>query len=239
MRRLGRGGNCCWCIAKVITALNEPTLREKRVPDLRLAILVSGRGSVVKTVLAACADGRVAGSVVAVASNLGCPALEVARAGGVPSVGFRPLEDFESRPVRDVSLARLVRDAGANLVIVGGYNDYLEESFFDTVAADVIGMYPALLPAFGELPEAIGPALEYGVKTIGVTVHFRTPLTGSGGPIIAQEPLRVDHTDTVDRVTERVVALESKFLPQVLAAFAQGRIRRDGSRVSVTPLEAS
>lgn len=203
------------------------------MPNLKVAILVSGRGSVVKTVLRACGDGRVDGQVVAVASNVDCPALEVARAGGVPTVATCSKADYPSRPERDAALAERVREARADLVVVGGYDEPLEESFFSNVGADVIGMYPALLPAFGELPEAIGPALEYGVKLIGVTIHYRTPLTGSSGPIIAQEPLRVDHTDTVEGVTERVIELESEFLPRILGAFAEGRIKRTGSLVEV------
>lgn len=201
--------------------------------NLRIAILASGKGSVVKTLLRACGDGRIPGEVVAVAGNIECPALEVGEAAGVGTVGFCALDRYESRAARDEALAALVRGSEPGLVVVGGYSDILEESFFANVGADVIGMYPALLPAFGELPEAIGPALDYGVKLIGVTIHFRTPLTGSSGPIIAQESLAVDHTDTVESVTERVIALESEFLPRVLALIAEGRVVRDGEAVRV------
>jgi len=175
------------------------------------------------------------GDVIAVGSNWECPALGLARAANVPTVVACPRDDFDSRTARDAALAGIIRDAGVNLVVVGGYNEPLEASFFEHVRADVIGMYPALLPAFGELPEAIGPALEYGVKTIGVTIHFRTPLTGSTGPIIAQEPLPVTHEDTVAGVTQRVIALESEFLPRVLAAFAEGRVIRENEHVRVLP----
>jgi phosphoribosylglycinamide formyltransferase-1 len=205
------------------------------MPNLTMAILVSGQGSVLKTVLRNCADETVLGRVAAVASNRDCPALEVARAAGVPLVRAYPVGDFPSRSARDAAMGADLRQVGVNLVVVGGYNESLEKSFFDVVGVDAISMYPALLPAFGELPEAIGPALDYGVKTIGVTIHFRTPLSGSSGPIIAQEPLPVDIGDTVAKVTERVITLEAEFLPQVLQAFAEGRVVREGSRVRVRP----
>lgn len=206
------------------------------MPDLKIAILVSGRGSVLKTVLRVCGDGTLRGEIVAVASNIECPALEVARAAAVPFICSYDISAYQSQAERDAAMGADLQDAGANLVIVGGYNDSLDSAFFSGVGtADVISMYPALLPAFGELPEAIGPALDFGVKTIGVTIHFRTPLTGSGGPIIAQEPLPVDIDDTVPGVTERVMSLESQFLPRVLRAFADGRIKREGDRVRVTP----
>lgn len=200
---------------------------------MRIAVLVSGKGSVVRTLLRACEDGRIAGEVVAVAGDIECPALKLAEDAGVETVGFRHLDRYESRAARDAALAELVHSAEADLVVVGGYANVLEATFFDNVDADVIGMYPAILPAFGELPEAIGPALDYGVKLIGVTIHYRTPLTGSSGPIIAQEPLPVDHTDTVEGVTERVIALESEFLPRVIGWIADGRVERSGSTVHV------
>ncbi|MGH2770874.1 MAG: phosphoribosylglycinamide formyltransferase [Actinomycetota bacterium] len=202
---------------------------------MKFGILVSGHGSVLKTVLREFASGYLDGSVAAVGSNRECPGLDVARSAGVPAVSALFASDYESRSARDAALGVFLRSAGVDLVIVGGYNEPLEPSFFESIVVDVIGMYPSLLPAFGELPEAIGPALEYGVKTIGVTIHFRTPLTGSGGAIIAQEPLPVDIDDTVEGVTARVVALEGQFLPRVLRAFTDGRVAREGTRVRVIP----
>lgn len=195
---------------------------------LRIGLLVSGQGSVLRTLLRVCGDGSLPGQVVAVASNRECPALRLAREGGVGHVAAYPVADYASRAERDARMA-----AGVNFVVVGSYSEALEPGFFTGIPRDTISMYPALLPAFGELDEAIGPALEAGVKVIGVTIHFRTPLSVSAGPIIAQEPLPVDTDDTVESVTARVIALESEFLPRVLRAFSEGRVVRKGERVRV------
>jgi phosphoribosylglycinamide formyltransferase-1 len=205
------------------------------VKGLRLAILVSGRGSVLRTVWAACARGSLDGEVVAVASNKECPGLEVARELGVPAVARYPLGDYESRVERDTAMAEGLAAAGVDFVVVGGYDEALEETLVGRDPDRMISMYPAILPAFGELEEAIAPALEEGVKLIGVTVHFRTAGTLSGGPIVAQEPLPVEHGETVEEVTKRVVELESRFIPRVLADFAAGRVHREGDRVRVDP----
>jgi phosphoribosylglycinamide formyltransferase-1 len=202
---------------------------------MNFGVLVSGQGSVLKTVLRACRDGSVDGTVAAVGSNRECPGLEVGRQAGVSHVGAFLGAHYQSQAARDAALGAFLRAAGVELAIVGGYNEPLELAFFEAVGVDVIGMYPALLPAFGELPEAIGPALDYGVKLIGVTIHFRTPMTGSGGAIIAQEPLAVDVDDVLEGVTQRVIDLEAQFLPRVLKAFAEGRVTREGSRVRVAP----
>jgi phosphoribosylglycinamide formyltransferase-1 len=202
---------------------------------LKIGLLVSGNGSVLKTLLRVCGDGSLPGEVVAVASNRECPALGVAREVGVVHVAAFPVDDYASRSDRDTAIAGHLLQANVNFVVVGGYSEPLEPSFFERIPDDTISMYPALLPAFGELDEAIGPALDAGVKTIGVTIHFRTPLTLSTGPIIAQEPLPVDVGDTVESVTARVIALESEFLPRILRAFSEGRVVRTGDSVRVQP----
>lgn len=200
---------------------------------LKIGLLVSGNGSVLKTLLRVTADGSLPGEVVAVASNRECPALGVARDAGIAHVAAYPVDGFASRADRDAEIAEHLLRADVNFVVVGGYSEPLEPSFFERIPHDTISMYPALLPAFGELDEAIGPALEAGVKTIGVTIHFRTPLSLSAGPIIAQEPLPVDVGDTVEAVTTRVIALESEFLPRVLRAFTEGRVQRTGDTVRI------
>lgn len=200
---------------------------------LKIGLLVSGNGSVLRTLLRVTGDGTLAGEVVAVVSNRDCPALDLARGAAVPHVEAYPVAGFASRAERDAAMAADLVRAGVNFVVVGGYSEALEESFFEYTPGNAISMYPALLPAFTELDEAIGPALEFGVKRIGVTIHFRTPLTISTGPIIAQEPLAVDLDDTVESVTARVIELESEFLPTVLRAFLEDRVIREGHRVRV------
>lgn len=201
---------------------------------LALAILVSSRGTVLKTVLRACREGVVAGEVVAVVSNRPCPALDVAREAGIQHVASYSLDAYASRPARDAAMADGLAAAGADFVVVGGYSEVLEEDLVSRYPDRIISMYPAILPAFGELEEAIGPALECGVKLIGVTIHFRTAGTLSGGPIIAQEPLALDAGEAVDDVTTRIVELESRFIPRVLAAFSEQRVHREGDLVRVS-----
>ena len=154
-----------------------------------------------------------------------------------PASATSPLNlitDYASRAELDARIAADLAGADVTFVVVGGYSEALEPEFFDGIPRDTISMYPALLPAFGELDEAIGPPLgAMLVKTIGVTIHFRTAPVGQRRPVIAQEPLPVDVGDTVESVTEVVIALESQFLPRVLRAFCEGRVVREGDRVKV------
>lgn len=207
-------------------------MTEEAVRKLKIGSMVSGNGSVLKTMLRVCDAGEVPGEVVAVASNKDCPALDVAREAGIAARAF-PATEYASRENRDDAIARFLVDGGTDFIVVGGYSEVLEPSFFQIAPEETISMYPASLPAFGELEEAIGPALDYGVKHVAVTIHFRAPLALSNGPIIAQEALPVDVDDTIESVTQRVIKLESRFLPSVLRAFAEGRVSREGARVRV------
>jgi phosphoribosylglycinamide formyltransferase-1 len=203
--------------------------------ELKIGLVTSGRGTLLRYILSACFDGVLNGSVVAVAANRQCPALDVAAKAGIRHVSWHEIADYVDRRARDADMAAGLRRAGADFVLVGGYTEVLEDSFLREFPDRAISVYPALLPAFGELDEAIGPALEYGVKSVGLTIHFRDPLSLSDGAIITQFPLPVDETDSVETVAAGIAALERQHLPRVMQAFAEGRVVRDGRRVKLLP----
>ncbi|MFJ4185172.1 phosphoribosylglycinamide formyltransferase [Kitasatospora sp. NPDC089509] len=203
---------------------------------LKIAVVTSGRGTLLRYAFSACFDGVLNGEVVAVATNRVCPALDVARKVGIGHVAAYPLDEFSSRRERDARMAADLRRAGADFVLVGGYSEGLEDEFLRHFPDRAISVYPTILPAFGDLDEAIGPALDYGVKTLGLTIHFRDPVSLSDGPIIAQVPIPVDIGDTVESVTPKIAAVEREHLPRIMQAFAEGRVTRQGRLVHVRPI---
>jgi phosphoribosylglycinamide formyltransferase-1 len=90
-------------------------------------------------------------------------------------------------------------------------------------AGRLINLHPSLLPAFPGL-RAVRQALVYGVKITGVTVHYVTDELDAG-PIIAQEPVRVEERDTEDSLSARIHAVEHRLLPAVVR-----QLERDGFR---------
>ncbi|MFJ9890365.1 phosphoribosylglycinamide formyltransferase [Streptomyces sp. NPDC091287] len=200
---------------------------------LRIAVLTSGRGTLLRYTISACYDGVVDGEVVAVATNRDCPALDVARKAGISTTASYPETSYGSPAERDAAMAADVLEAGADFVLVGGYTDVLDAAFLKHFPDRVISVYPTILPAFGELDESIGPALDYGVKSLGVTIHLRDPHSLSDGPIIAQIPIPVEVDDTIESVTPYIAAVEREHLPLVMQAFAEGRVIREGRKVRV------
>jgi phosphoribosylglycinamide formyltransferase-1 len=95
----------------------------------------------------------------------------------------------------------------------------LKPGFLDAFAGKIINLHPSLLPAFPGL-DAIGQALRSGAKTTGCTVHSVTSEV-DGGPILDQATVRIESSDTIETLTEKVHAAEHALLPAVVARLSE------------------
>ncbi len=151
--------------------------------SFRVCVLVSGEGSNLQALLD---DPEI--DVVAVASSRAAArGLERARAAGVETGVFEARERSD-RPARDESLARWIAEREVDLVVLAGFMEVLSTDFVRRFRGRLINVHPSLLPAFPGL-HAIEQAVAYGVRLMGVTVHFVDEGVDSG-PIIAQRFLR-------------------------------------------------
>ena len=148
-------------------------------------------------------------------------ALERARRAGIPTAVF-PFSDYRDREEHDLAMAQAIRAAGADLVVLAGYMRLLCAAFIRAFPWRIINLHPALLPAFPGTT-SIADALEYGVKVTGVTVHFVDEGLDTG-PIIAQEPVRVQEGETVESLAARIHAVEHELLPATIRLIAQGKV---------------
>jgi len=190
----------------------------------RLGVLVSGAGTNLRAILQACAAGSLDTDVAMVASNRDCPALEIARAAGVPHVRVFALKDYQSGTARDAAMAGALQAAGADLVVCAGYNRVLDDALVGAFPGRILNVHPSLLPEFGGTMEAIREAFEAAVNETGVTVHMIEPGTVDAGRILAQERVPVLPGDTLEQLTERVHAAEHRLLPATIQAVLTGRL---------------
>ena len=193
--------------------------------SLRVAVLVSGEGSNLQAILDT-VHGREGIEVVAVGSNRAdARGLERARGTGVETAVF-PRDEFADRPARDVAMAEWIDSRGAQLVVLAGYMELLSPEFVQRYAGRLINVHPSLLPAFPGL-HPIQQAVDYGVRVMGVTVHFVDEGIDTG-PIIAQEAFEVDpYALDVDAIEARVHAIEHKLLPRAIRLIASGAVSVD------------
>ena len=192
------------------------------MPKKRVAILISGRGSNMASLIAAAKDDGYPAEIALVLSNRPDAAgLAHARAQGITTAVVdhtqygKDREAFE-RALQDVLVAHRI-----DLVCLAGFMRLLTPWFVGQWQGRMLNIHPALLPAFKGL-HTHERALEAGAKTHGATVHFVSTEMDSG-PIIAQAEVPVLPGDTADTLAARVLEAEHRIYPQALRQVVEGR----------------
>ena len=185
---------------------------------MNAAVLVSGAGSN----LAALIDqvhGREV-EIVAVASDRAdAPALDVARAAGIP-VGVFAKADFADRVARDGAMADWLEASGVELVVTAGYMALLDAGFIARFRDRIVNVHPSLLPAFPGV-RAIEQAIAAGVRVAGVTVHLVDEGVDTGA-IIAQRAIDVPPGLTAEQLHALLQPIEHQLLPAAVRQLADG-----------------
>jgi phosphoribosylglycinamide formyltransferase 1 len=192
---------------------------------IRLAILVSGRGSNLEAIL----DAHLAGiePVLVISNRTGVRALEVAAAHGVPS-RVLPRGEFGDAAARDATIGAALRERGAELALLAGYDQLLSAAYFAGFGGRTINIHPSLLPAHGGAG-MIGLAvhrsvLAAGDRETGVTIHEVTHELDAG-PILATARVPVLPGDDAETLAARVLATEHRLLVATLADLAREGLR--------------
>lgn len=215
---------------------------EARIPEppsLRIGVLVSGhgRGSNLQAIMDACACGEIRGAVeIVIGTRSGAPALERARACGVPVLVISPRKYGPDDEAYGRALLRALSARGVGLVCLAGYMRKLPAVVVEAYPGRIMNIHPALLPLFGGqgmYGERVHRAvLESGMKISGCTVHF-VDAEYDTGPIIVQRCVPVLEGDTVDTLAARILPEEHRAYVEAVSLFAQGRLEIDGRRVRV------
>jgi phosphoribosylglycinamide formyltransferase-1 len=170
-----------------------------------IGVLVSGEG----TNLQALIDAGL--PIAAVASNRSdAGALTRADAAGIPNRVFA-LDVYPERAARDRELADWLQLRGVDFVVLAGYMHLLTPAFLDRFRDRIVNVHPSLLPQFPG-GRAIADALDAGVDTTGVTIHYVDEGLDTGA-VIRQEPVAVEPRATL---VERIHAVEHRILPEVV-----------------------
>ena len=200
-----------------------------------LAILASGSGTNLQAIIDAIEDGRVPAEIrVVVCNRANAKALERAERHQL-ATELVDHKAFPSREAFDEHVVGILRDRGVELVCLAGFDRLLSPVFIRAFPERILNIHPALLPSFPGL-HAQRPALDYGVRIAGCTVHIVDEKTDHG-PIIIQAAVPVYSDDTVESVTERILVEEHRIYPEAVCLFAERRIRIEGRRVRIADEE--
>ena len=194
--------------------------------DFKLCVLASGSGTNLQAIIDQLhgSDGI---EVAGVASDKAdAMALRRADEAGIETAAFAR-DEHPSREARDGAIAGWIEARGADLVVLAGYMQLLSPSFVARFPNRIVNVHPALLPSFPGL-DAVGQALEHGVRITGVTVHFVDEGVDSG-PIILQRPVPVPPDREWQTLEDAIHATEHALYPEAIKLIAQGRVRIDPS----------
>jgi phosphoribosylglycinamide formyltransferase 1 len=194
----------------------------------RIAVLISGRGSNLQSILDATANGRLHATVALVISNRpGAPGLLRAREAGTEAVCVEP-RGYADRDAYDRAIVTLLRSHAIDLVCLAGFMRLVGPSLLDAFPNRILNVHPSLLPSFPGL-DAQRQALSHGVRITGATVHL---VTGEldGGPIVCQAAVPVLGDDTVDTLSARILVEEHRIYPEAIACVLEGGWTIEGRR---------
>ena len=195
---------------------------------MRLAVLLSGRGSNFQAIHEAIGRGDLAAEIVCVLSNRpGAPGIARAREYGY-AAHVVDHKAFANRAAHEEEVLRVLDAARPDFICLAGYMRLLGPSFVERWRNRIVNIHPSLLPSFPGV-DAQAQAVAYGVKVSGCTVHLVDEHLDAG-PIVVQRTVPVLDDDTAETLSARILVQEHQAYVEALRKLA-GRWRIDGRRV--------
>lgn len=202
----------------------------------RLAVMVSGGGTDLQSVIDGVQSGKIPGEIaVVISSKPGVYALERAKKAGIPGAVICKKDYADEQAFFDANLG-VLREYGAEGVVLAGYLSILGRQMIEAYPNKIINIHPSLIPSFcgkGYYGLRVHQAvLDYGVKVSGATVHF-VDEGADTGPIILQQAVSVLPEDTAESLQQRILEVEHEILPEAVALFCADRLLVQGRKVTI------
>lgn len=200
---------------------------------LKLAVLGSGAGSNMQSIVDAIEAGTLDAEIVCVLADVpDAKILERAARHNIPAQ-FLSCAPFKTKLEGEAeeNYIRVMKEAGADTVVLAGFMRIVKPGLLAAFPNRVLNIHPALLPAFPGL-HSWKQALDYGCRVAGCTVHFVDAGTDSG-PIIVQRCVPVEPGDTPESLHARIQVQEHLAYPEALRLLAAGRLTINGRRVLI------
>ncbi len=202
---------------------------------INIGVLISGGGTNLQAIIDGIDQGLIKGKIKVIISNReDAYGLERGKKANIESIFIDPKgyddEGYSHRLVKELKKREV------DLVILAGFLKILSKEFINEYRSKIINIHPSLIPSFsgkGYYGEKVHKAvLDYGVKYTGATVHF-VDEGADTGPIIMQEVVRVEDSDTIETLKEKVLKVEHRILVEAVKLYCEGRISIKGRKVII------
>ncbi len=175
---------------------------------MKMAVLLSGSGRTLDNFHERIASGAMQGSIEVVISNVpDAFGLTKARNYGYPA--------FHAKD--NVAINGILEECGVELVLLAGYLKLYQPP--PHLRRSVLNIHPSLIPSFcgaGMYGMRVHRAVKArGVKVSGCTVHFANEAYDEG-PIVVQQCVALDDSDTPEDIAARVFSAECEAYPEAI-----------------------
>lgn len=180
----------------------------------RLAVLISGQGTNLQSMIDHIAKGFLQAKIAVVISNQpDAYGLQRAHRSQIPTVVISH-EMYNQRKLFDRAILHELKRFDAQWVILSGFMRILGAEFLSQYNHRVLNIHPSLLPKYPGL-QAIEKAFHNAESETGVTVHYVNEGVDTG-PIIMQEKVTIDPSDTLETLEKKVHAVEHQLYPKAI-----------------------
>lgn len=198
---------------------------------LRIAVLVSGRGSLLKALIAACTKHELAAQIVGVFSdNPQADAIAIAAKQGFRTYALHT-HKFSERASFDQALFEHIDAENPELIVCAGFMRKLSTGIVNARTQRLINIHPALLPKYRGL-DTHQRVIAAGDHEHGASVHFVTPALDAG-PVIAQTWISLHSEDNVETLAARLLPYEQRLLIATIDLFTKHKLWHDGKDVFI------
>jgi phosphoribosylglycinamide formyltransferase-1 len=190
------------------------------VSHKRVAILISGGGSNMVSLVESMTGDHPARPCLVLSNIASAGGLTKAAAAGIPTAVVDHKPFGKDRAAFEAELVKPILDAGADIVCLAGFMRVLTDGFVSQFQGRMLNIHPSLLPKYTGL-NTHARALEAGDRQHGCTVHEVTAVLDDG-PILGQARVDVAANDTPETLAAKVLVEEHKLYPAVLRRYAAG-----------------
>ncbi|MGF6949288.1 phosphoribosylglycinamide formyltransferase-1 [Neobacillus sp. B4I6] len=192
---------------------------------MKIAVFASGTGSNFSAILEFIHSKKINNIevVLLVSDRPEALAVQKARDERIPVFTFLA-KDYPNKQAYEVEILDELTQRKVDFIVLAGYMRLLGNVLLQAYDRKIINVHPSLLPAFAG-KDAIGQALDYGVKVTGVTVHYVDEGMDTG-PIIAQQAVTIDSDETKETLIIKIQEQEHRLLPDVIQRLANREAAR-------------
>ncbi|WP_144548299.1 phosphoribosylglycinamide formyltransferase [Bacillus sp. X1(2014)] len=186
---------------------------------MKIAVFASGTGSNFAAILESINSKKINNVevVLLVSDRPEALAVRTAINESIPVFSFMA-KDYPNKQAYEEEILEKLTQLEVDFIVLAGYMRLLGHVLLHAYDRKIINVHPSLLPAFPG-KDAIGQALDYGVKVTGVTVHFVDEGMDTG-PIIDQRAITIDSEETRETLIKKIQEQEHKLLPEVIKRLA-------------------